>query len=710
MTLRLPLLLGTTALCALPLLPVAAQQAQGGAEVHALPSVEVQARPNSGAAALAAPRATTGTKTDTPLIETPQSVSVITRNQMDMLQSQSVSEAMRYTPGVRTEAFGDNGRYDWFYIRGFSADTTGLFLDGLRFDAGALTARPEAWGLERLEILRGPSSVLFGQTSPGGVVNMVSRRPTQTPQGEIRLTAGTNDRYQAAFTTSGPLTQDGTWSYSLTGLLRDGETQTDFTPDNRIFIAPAITYRPTSDTRITLLSHYQYDEALGSEFLPYQGTAVASRFGRIPINRFTGEPGFDYFIRRQYAVGYEFEHRFNETFTVRQNLRYGHVDGDWRQYYGLGLQADGRTLNRYAYESHRESNTFGVDTQLQSRFATGPLQHTLLTGLDYGWATFDNLTRGANATPIDAYAPVYGRLLPSLPLIGDTLQTRNQLGLYAQDQIRYGNWVLTIGGRHDWATTESENRLTGSTTTIDDTAFTGRVGLTYVMPSGLAPYVSYSTSFLPQLGITASGAPFKPIEAEQYEAGVKFQPPGVNSFVQASVFQITQSNGLTPDPVNPAFQVQTGEVEVRGLEVEGVAEITPSFRVLAGFTYLEPEITRSNAGTRGNRPAGVPVHTASLFGDYTFREGALRGLGLGAGVRYVGNTPADDANTALVPSATVFDATARFELERIGLQNMRLNLTATNLEDKRYVASCSSMNACFYGSGRTVLATLSYAW
>ncbi|MGG5890818.1 TonB-dependent siderophore receptor [Falsiroseomonas sp. HC035] len=713
---RLTRLLCTTALFGLPILAAQGQTEPANeptGEAVSLPLVQVQGlAAGQRSRGLAAPTATTGSKTETPLAETPQAISVITRDQMDLRQVQGLSEAMRYSAGVRSDNYGENPRYDWFMLRGFTAHTDGVYLDGLRFDAGALTGKPEAWGLERVEVLRGPASVLFGQNAPGGIVNLVSRRPTDTPQGEVRLSAGSHDRLQGAFTSSGRLTEDGTWSYSLTGLLRQSDTQVDVTPDDRAFIAPALTWRPSADTRLTLLSHYQYDETLGSEFLPFSGTVIPSAFGRIPRSRFTGEPSFDVFTRRQYGLGYEFEHRFDETFTVRQNLRYGHVDGDWRQTYGLGVQPDGRTLNRYAYESRRESTTFQVDTQLQTRFATGAVRHTLLTGLDYGRASFENAQFGAVGTPLDLYAPVYGNVVTALSPLSNDLQTRDQLGLYVQDQMRYGNWVLTLGGRQDWTTTETESRLRGVTTSAEDSAFSGRVGLVYLAPNGLAPYASYTTSFQPQLGTTASGAAFRPTEGEQYEVGVKFQLPGRNSFVQAAAFEITQSNVLTSDPANRLFRVQTGEVRVRGFELEAVAEVTPALRVLGSYTYLDAEITQANDGTAGNRPNGVPAHTASVYGDYSFRNGALRGIGLGAGVRHVGNTPVGNANAGLVPSVTLLDAAIRFDLERLGpsLRGMRFNLSASNLTDETYVATCDSASACFYGTGRTVLGTLSYTW
>jgi iron complex outermembrane receptor protein len=655
----------------------------------------------------------TGTKTDSPLIENPQSISVVTRDQIDARQAQTLGEALRFNAGVRPEAFGPDTRTDWFQIRGFDAQDNGIFLNGLRYNTGYAGSAYELYGLERLEILRGPTSVLYGQIAPGGLVNLVSRRPTATPRGEVRLTAGSFDRLQAQGFSSGPLTPDGVWSYSLTGLFRDSRTQVDNTRDDRVFIAPALTWRPDADTRLTLLTYYQQDRTNGGQFLPYEGTVVPTPFGRIPRSRYTGEPAFDRFDRLQYGLGYEFERRLDETWTLRQNFRYGHTAIDWDQVYGVGLGADRRSLNRFGYRAQVDVNTVQVDNQAQARFSTGPLSHTVLVGFDYSQVFYRNLQAFASAAPLDLFRPAYGSPVPALsqPNLSDR-QVTTQYGLYAQDQIRVDRWVLTLGLRQDWAHADVENRNDGTTREQNDAALTWRAGLIYLAPNGLAPYASYARSFQPQIGTDAAGRGFEPLRGEQYEAGVKYQPPGLNSFVQLSAFQLTQRNSTITDPANPIFQQAVGETQVRGLEVEAVASLARGWNLVGSVTYLDAEITRGSPEQEGNRPPGVPRLTAGLYAEYDFGEGAgaLSGVGLGAGVRYLGNSTASATSRAVVPAATLVDASLRYDLDRIGLPNAQLAVNASNLFDTRYVSRCSTEAACFYGTRRTVLVSLGYRW
>ncbi len=660
-------------------------------------------------------QATAGTKTDTPIIEVPQSISVITRDQIDARQAQTLGQAMRYSAGVRVEQYGADWRYDWFTLRGFDAQTSSVFLDGLRYQFGSLIGMVEPYGLERIEILRGPSSALFGQNQPGGVVDLVQRRPTQTPQGEIRLSLGNYRNLTGAFTTSGPMDRDGTFSYSLTGLGRIAGTQVDDTRDDRVYLAPAVTWRPDADSSLTLLSYYQRDSVNGTQFLPAIGTVFATPYRRIPTRRNTSEPDFDKFVRTQYGVGWAFEHRFDETWSVRQNARYAHADYQWQQLYGLGVGSDQRTLNRFAFRSDVAVDSFQVDTQAEARFATGPLRHTLLMGADYAHSRFIQRLSGAVASPLDVYAPVYGAAIPAFTPSSNTRQVTDQVGIYAQDQIRWGDFVLTLNGRQDWAMTTIDNRLAGTRTNQDDSAFTWRAGLVYLSPVGLAPYVSYARSFAPQLTTSANGQPFKPSEAEQIEVGLKYQPPGLNSFIQASLFQITQTNLPTTDPNNPLFQVQTGEVRVRGFELEGVASLAQGLSLIASFTHLAAEITKSNTASEvGNRPSGVPQNTAALWLDYTFPEETrpFAGLGLGAGIRYIGNTPAGNANLFNVPSVTLVDAALRYDLQYLSrdLRGLQLAVNVNNLFDKEYVGRCDSATACFYGYRRSVIGTIAYRW
>lgn len=720
---RVAVLWASTAIASALLLsaqvPVAAAEADPALE---LPAVSVQGHtavatdPVSG---FVPPTTITGSKTDTPLREQAQSISVVTRDEMDARQSQSVGDALRYTAGVRVEPYGPDTRYDWFYLRGFAAESNAVFLNGLRYHFGSLAGIIEPYGLERIEVVRGPASVLYGQIGPGGIVNLVSRHPTEDPRGEIRLTGGSYGTAQAAFNSSGKLTEDGKWSYSVTGLERSAGTQVDFVKNDRTFIAPAVTYRPDADSRLTLLSYYQHDQTQGDEFLPAIGTLTDSAFGKIPTSRFTGSKEGDRFNRVQYGVGYEAEHRFSDVFILRQNARFSHVDYDWQQHYGIGTVAgsNDRLLQRYPYRQNVTAEAFQVDTQGETRFATGPVDHTVLTGIDYAYSLNTNRFAPGALDTIDLYNPVYKTTTPVFKQNSNTRQLTNQLGAYAQDQLKLGKFVLSGGMRYDWAGTGTLQRTTSSRANQDDTALTGRVGLVYLMDNGLAPYASYSTSFSPQIGLGFYGQTYKPTTGKQVEVGIKYQPPSRQSYVQAAVFELTQNNVLTTDPANALNSVQTGAIRVRGIELEGVGKITDGLNVHAQYTLLDPIITKSTiAAELGQRPNGVPMTTAGSYADYTFdpEVGPLKGLSLGGGVRFTGNVPAGNTHVATVPSVTVFDASLRYSLAGLKLgknfNRTSFEVNASNIFDRTYVASCGSTSSCFYGLRRTVLGSMIYKW
>lgn len=707
------LLLSATALSS-PALSQPAGEAVAVPEVDVTGNAERALDPVRG---FVARQEISGTKTDTPLVENPQSISVVPRDQIDARQAQTLGEALRYTAGVRGENYGTDSRTDWFQIRGFNAQDNGIFLNGLRYNTGYAGSMFETYGLERYEVLRGPTSVLYGQIAPGGLVNMVQRRPTETPQGEVRLTAGSYGRTQVQGTSSGPLTADGVWSYSLTGLGRASQTAVSEVHDDRAFIAPALTWRPDANTSLTMLGYYQADRTSGNQFLPYDATVRRTPFGRISRDLFTGEKDYDRFDRTQYGLGYEFSHRFDNVFSFQQNLRYAHTDIAWRQVYGGGLQADQRTLNRFAYRADIDVATFQVDNQLRADFRTGPASHTVLGGFDYSQVNYRNAQYFALASGLDVFQPVYGSPVPALTTPYDNVrQVNSQYGLYLQDQIRLDRLVLLAGIRQDWALSDVDDRDAGGARRYqNDSAFTWRAGALYIFDNGLAPYASYARSFQPQIGTDGRGFAWDPLEGEQYEAGLKFQPPGMRSFVQASAFHLTQKNTLTPDPLSPINQVAVGEVRVRGLELEAVAELGNGISLVGSYTLLDPEITRSNtAGEVGNRPAGVARHNAGLYGEYSFvhASGPLSGLTLGAGVRYLGNTTTANSAPNVVPSTTLFDATIRYELEKLApsLKGLTLAVHGSNLADTRYVSRCSGDTGCFYGNRLNVLGSISYRW
>ena len=679
----------------------------------ALPSVDVQgARAGllQDTQGFVSRRDRTGTKTDTPLSEVPQSVSVINREQLDSRQVQTLGESLRYTAGVQTEAFGADPHVDFFSIRGFSTNDTGIYLNGLRVSPGVTALAPEPYGLERIDVLKGPASVLYGQSAPGGLVNLVSKRPTDVASREVTVLGGSYGRIQGQFDVGGPVPgTDGKVTVRLTGLVRDAGSQVDHVPNDRQFLAPAVTYKLDSNTTITLLTSYQHDHSAGQQFLPSQGTVFGNPNGRIPTNRFTGEDQYNKVDRTVIGIGYEIEHSFNDVFTARQNARFGRIDYSQRQVFGLGLEPDLATLDRFAYGQDVRSNLFNVDNQLQAQFRTGPLSHTVLGGFEYDRITIDTVNRGTTGTSLNVFHPAYGAPQPDLPIYTNSGQAQDLYGLYLQDQIKLDRFILTADIRQDFVDTVTRNRLVKDTTRQSDDKFTYRVGLGYQAPLGFTPYVGYARSFQPVAGVNAAGAPFQPTEGEQVEVGVKYQPTGMASYVTASAFQINQTNVSTTDPTNVTNTVQAGEVRVRGFEVEAQANLLRGLNLIATYTYLDPVVTKANDGTQGNQVGAVPRHAASGFVDYAFTEGGpLNGVSVAGGVRYVGSTQASNFDLFKVRDRTVADLAARYIFGQD--QRWKLAVNVNNLFDRTFVAQCTGAAFCFYGARREVLASLGVRW
>lgn len=508
----------------------------------------------------------------------------------------------------------------------------------------------------------------------------------------------------------GPLTADGQFSYRLTGLLRKSETQVDHVGDDRIYIAPALTWAPSTATSLTLLGYYQQVRTRFAPPMPY----VNTRFNQIPRDLFIGEPAYDRFDGDQYALGYLFEHAFTDALKLRHNLRYFHADLTWDYLTFGGLRANGRTLNRGVSDRDETSTGFTTDTSLEAKVDTGPIKHTLLAGLDTYRRTYDSHRRSGTVGPLlDIYAPVYGTTYPTLGAVDNGSDNLgNQYGIYLQDQMKIADkWVVVLGGRHDWADSRVRTYNNNRVTKQDDSAFTGRAGLVYLFDNGIAPYVSFSQSFQPQAGTDRLGNAFDPTEGEQYEAGIRYQPPGTNLLLSAAVYDLTQKNVLTPDPVAPfAFSVQTGEVRSRGVELEAKASLD-ALNLAASYSYTDARTTQSNDPTAiGQRVELVPYHSFGLWADYDLSGFGLKGLKLGGGVRYLSSTNligyAYD-----VPGRTIVDAMLSYDFAAVtpSLKGMVLQVSAKNLFDKQYI-TCAGSTGCRYGDPRTVSASLSYRW
>ncbi len=692
-----------------------------------LPPVSVQAESESPVGpglGYVAHQSTAGTKTDTPILETPQTINVVTRQQMDDQQVVTVGQALNYTPGVISQAkgtIGDAG--DAIFLRGFGGYGN-EYLDGLRVFSGLQTPQFDPYGLERIEVLKGPASVLYGQNDPGGTVNLVSKMPTANPLHEVFLETGSYGLAEGGFDLGGPIDNDGHFLYRLTGLGLSTDTQTDFVKNQRLFIAPAFTWKPDADTTITLLTSYQRDPVYGlGAAVPAQGSVVFNPNGSFPSHFYDGDPTYNNSSDSRYSVGYLAEHRFDDTFTVRQNFRYFHSELNQGYVINSGFEPDLVTLDRFAFADHDVLNGITLDNQLQANVATGPVRHTILFGLDYQHSWNRDQQFFGSAPSLNAFNPVYGQTIPTPTIsIGNSVQQLDQVGFYFQDQMKLDKWRLLLGGREDWASSRTQDLDAGTTTPQFNRAFTGRAGLIYLFDSGLAPYVSYSTSFQPTAGTDFSGAPFNPTTGQQEEIGVKYQPPGFNSFITVSAFNLTQQNVLTQDPIHLTFSTQTGEVRSRGIEIEGKANLTNSLDLIASYTYLDAVNTKSNTtGTTlggasepilGKRPVAIPTNSASTWANYTIHEGVADGLGFGGGVRYIGQTYGDNVNSITVPSYVLFDAALHYDLGHANetLRGLNLQVNATNLFDKKYYASCNNSSTCYIGLRRAVYATLRYNW
>ncbi|MBP0597874.1 TonB-dependent siderophore receptor [Herbaspirillum sp. LeCh32-8] len=668
-----------------------------------------------------------GTKTDTSLKETPQAISVITRDQLDAQGVESLAEGLRYTPGVVTQYGNTDLRYDWLTVRGF---VPGRYLDGLRLPFGSrgyAQPRIEPFGLERIEVLKGPSSLLYGQAAPGGLVNMVSKRPTTETVREVELQYGNNNRKQLAVDLGGQFDEHSDLSYRLVALGRKSDTSYDYVSEERTYFAPSLTWRPNASTQFTLLAQYQKIDSKGgggAPVLPANGTLYTSVYPALSRSTFAGEPNYDRFSNEQYFVGYEFEHRFNDDWSVRQNLRVGEVNTETRRVQAFCLSAascNPSSLQRYAWAFPETSRMWTIDNQLQGKFSLGATRHTLLLGADYSSESshYEESSLSVLAGSFNAYAPVYGRYSGTVPPVATRIQQdRDQFGLYLQDQIRLDRWTLVAGGRYDWADTDTLTTTSTTRTPVRqrDSAFTGRLGLLYSFDNGITPYVSYSTSFQPTIGVSRTSDPFKPTKGKQTEAGVKYQPDGSRTMVTLSTYEMTQQNVTTPDPLNTNFSVQTGEVRVRGVELEGKVQIDKGLDLIASYAYTDSKIMKANTSggvnTTGNRLAFVPQNQASAWLDYTVQDAALAGLGGGFGARYLGESFGDNANLYHTPGVTLFDAALRYDFGKTNaqLKGLRIALNASNIFNKTYVAACLSAAGCYYGDGRSVYLTLKYGW
>lgn len=647
------------------------------------------------------------TKADTSITRTPQSVSVITADEMKARQTDTLADAFKYTPGFLAQPNGFSRAADDYTIRGFNvgSGTGGILKDGMKMQASVYDGGLEPYAFERIEMVKGAASVLYGQLSPGGLINAVTKRPSTIPWHELNVEYGSYDRKQISGDFSGPIDDEGKYSYRLTGLLRDSDTQTDYINDDKQYLAPAFTWRPNDNTSLTLLASYQKIKTKFATPLNYNMTTYSKTAGvKITRDQFVGEPDFDRFDTEMKSLGYLLTHQFSDSLKLSHALRYMDAEGDFD--YMNANAISGNTLMRYYSKRHEHSTGLTTDSNLTWTLDAGDWEHQILAGADYYHKMYDSSRYIGLGSSLDLTNIQYGNNPTVTATDSGSRLTSDQFGIYLQDQMTWNKkWVLLLSGRNDWSESRTTKHSNQAKTIQSDHKATGRIGAVYLADNGLAPYISYSQSFNPTPGTDRQGNSFRPTEGEQYEAGIRFQPPESKTIVSMALYQLTQQNALTTDPVDSSYNVQTGEIRSRGLELEMKSEITSNLNFITSYAYTDARVTKdNNLLKKGSRVEGVPYNTASIWSDYRLASLGLPQVTVGAGARYIGTTKTSPlVSNDKIPAYTLFDTKISYQ----PVNSLTLSLKVQNLTDEKYIY-CNTV--CRYGDERSVIGGLSYLW
>ncbi|MEH2084294.1 MAG: TonB-dependent siderophore receptor [Nostoc sp.] len=640
------------------------------------------------------PNTSSATKTDTPLRDIPASVQVIPRAVIDDVGGNGIADTLRVI-GIGTDRFSSR-LFDTYTIRGFSTLFTNNYRNGLR---EIISNYPvDISNTERIEVTRGPASVLYGQGFPGGIVNRVTKQPLSEPYYFAQMRVGSFGSYQPSVDFSGPLNTEKTVLYRLNASYLNADSFVDYVTQERYFVAPELTWRVDEKTSLTVGGEYQDDEKPNSDAeitgLPGVGTVLPNPNGKISRNRNLAEPSTGNESRQTSRIAYNFEHHFNDNWSLRNAFQFGQrVIAEEDAIIPIGLQADNRRVNRISsFINTIESNNI-LDTFVVGQFQTGSVAHKLLVGFDLFWQDFDSRGSSYARSPIDAYNPVYGTPLGGLRSSFQTKTLSDAQGLYFQDQISLiDNLKLVLGGRFDWLHTNSFERISGERTNNTDNAFSPRLGIVYEPNKNISLYASYTRSFDQVTGTDAQGNPFIPSRGTQYEVGVKTDWLNDKLSATLALYDLTRTNITTtdPNPNNSDFQVQTGEQRSRGVELTVQGELTPGWNIIATYNYIDARVTSDNTFRVGNFLNTIPEHSASLWTTYTIGQGSLQGLGFGLGVFYVGDRFGDLANTFTLPSYVRTDAALYYRRN-----NLRVQLNLQNLFDTNYYVSAFNRNRVF---------------
>lgn len=631
-------------------------------------------------------------KTGAPVKELPYSVSIINEQFMQDIGAKNIQDAMLYTSGVYSGAFGFDTRGDWSKVRGVAPID---YIDGMKSIFGYYNnVRPNVYTLDSIEILKGPASMLFGQSSVGGIQNAVTKRPEKEEQGEVWFQLGNHDRKQIAGDYTGKLDKEGQFLYRVIGLARDSDTQVDYVEDDEYLFNGSLAWVPNDDTKLTFIVNRQINEGqVSAQFLPSGGTLESHPLGQIPTRRFVGEPDWDKFDREQTAFTAILEHQFNDDWGVSLGTRYTDASSETREHWaniGTDPTPSGE-IGRTVYMIDKSSEAFTFDARVQGDIDWGITNHKLTFGVDHQDVELEewNYHYGSAAGTFNVYDPVYGVNVPNGLATSDQPDSETtQLGVYIADHIRIDNVIVSAALRRDRTKSQAE----GSDAARAQ-ATTGHLGLMYEFENGFSPYVSYSESFAPNTGTDGTGGVLDPTEGEQVEWGIKYSSPGNDLSMTFAHFDIEQKDRVS-DGSTPGGLQQTG-AEIDGWEVQ-LQKRWDQLNVL--FNLSKIDAIDPNDGN------AVPLSSvadklASVWGAYDF----LNGWRVGAGARYTGEVYGSGGGPR-VSSVTQYDAMVGY---RFGDWDFTFNVQ--NLTDEEYVSWCRSAgNDCGYGERRTAMLNARY--
>ncbi|MEH2423644.1 MAG: TonB-dependent siderophore receptor [Nostoc sp.] len=661
--------------------PTTAQQPTTTPEQNQKPiELVVTGTPDTGSR-YQVPDATVGTRTNRRVQDIPQSIQVVPRQSWQDQGAVNTIDALRSVGVIQAANSPTNG--DVFTIRGFQ--TSNILRNGLKdYTAGAVSGQSQLANIERLEVLRGPASVLYGQGNPGGTINFVTKQPLSEPYFATSMTFGSYSFYQPTLDISGPLNSDKTLLYRLNTSYISTESFVDFFYNQRYLIAPVLSWQISKNTKLTFEGEFRDQQQAHRTGLPAVGTVLPNPNGEIPLNVNTLDEGATN-NRRSMLLGYNFEHRFSDNWSLVNafNIRSLRYRTDTAN--PGSLRPDQRSINRTRQDyigAPAADDEYALDNHVVGKFKTGSLQHELVAGFDLyrDIVQFDQTMR--SLAPLDLFNPVYGQ--PPGGIVSRINQkTKNdQLGFYVQDIVSLTNNLnLVLGGRGDFVDNKVTNFLRASgNQSQSDFAFSPRVGLVYKPIPPVSLYASYSESFFQNVGTTFEGNLFEPSRGTQYEVGVKADFFSGKLSSTLALYQLTQSNILTTDPNHLTYFIATGEQRSRGIELNITGEILPGWNVIASYAYTDGQVTKDNQSAVGNRLVNVPENSASLWTTYTFAKGNLQGLGFGLGLFYVGERQGDLINSFFsLPSYLRLDAAVYYRLDHI-----RFALNLKNLSDVQY--------------------------